>query len=265
MTALTLTCLAGIPLIHPGDDLAAILTKALVQTKIDLQDGDILVLAQKIVSKAEGRMVHLSQVTSSQQADALAVHAEKDPRLVELVLSESREILRVRPGTIIVEHRLGFICANAGIDHSNVCPESECLPVSLQNANPEDWMLLLPQNPDASAEAIRLGLEYTSGKRLGVLIIDSHGRAWRLGTVGVAIGLSGLPGLVDLRGAPDLFGFHLKITQVGAADELAAAASLLMGQAAEATPVVHVRGFPYPLRQAAMNELLRPKDQDLFR
>jgi coenzyme F420-0:L-glutamate ligase/coenzyme F420-1:gamma-L-glutamate ligase len=192
----------------------------------------------------------------SAQALELARQSEKDPRLCELVLRESREILRVRPGTIIVEHRLGFICANAGIDHSNVAGEGD---------GEEEWVLLLPEDPDCSAERLRQELETASGKHLGVMIIDSHGRAWRLGTVGVAIGISGLPGVVDLRGRPDLFGYTLRITQVGAADELAAAASLVMGQAAEGTPVVHVRGFPYPLRQGSLKEILRPREQDLFR
>jgi coenzyme F420-0:L-glutamate ligase/coenzyme F420-1:gamma-L-glutamate ligase len=250
-------------LIHPGADLPALIAQALARVQITLQDGDIFVIAQKIVSKAEGRMAHLSQVEPSARAFELAAQCEKDPRQVELILRESREVLRVRPGTIIVEHRLGFVCANAGIDHSNVSPESQ--PADQAEANAEDWLLLLPENPDASAQAIRQRLEADSGRRLGVLIIDSHGRSWRLGTVGVAIGLSGLPGLVDLRGEPDLFGYKLRITQVGAADELAAAASLVMGQAAEGTPVVHVRGFPYALREAAVSELLRPKDQDLFR
>lgn len=218
-------------------------------------------LAQKIVSKAEGRLVHLTQVNPTSQALELAALSEKDPRLVELVLRESREVLRVRPGTIIVEHRLGFVCANAGIDHSNVHPQ----PGETGQLNPEEWVLLLPEDPDASANAIRQRLLAASGARLGVMIIDSHGRAWRMGTVGVAIGLAGLPGLVDLRGAPDLFGYHLRITQVGAADELAAAASLIMGQAAEGTPVVHVRGFPYELRESRLSELLRAKDQDMFR
>jgi coenzyme F420-0:L-glutamate ligase/coenzyme F420-1:gamma-L-glutamate ligase len=181
----------------------------------------------------------------------LAVQTEKDPRLVELILRESTRLLRTRPGVIIVEHRLGFVCANAGIDHSNV--------------QSPDCVLLLPKNPDASARSLRSCLEAASGARLGVLIIDSHGRAWRTGTVGVAIGLSGLPGLVDLRGRPDLFGFRLQITQVGAADELAAAASLVMGQADEGTPIIHVKGFPYPLREASLGELLRSQDQDLFR
>jgi coenzyme F420-0:L-glutamate ligase/coenzyme F420-1:gamma-L-glutamate ligase len=259
--SLTLTALPGIPLIQPGTDLGPAIFQACQQAGIELQDGDILVIAQKIVSKAEGRMVHLSQVEPSERAYELAARCDKDPCLVEWILRESREVLRLRPGTMVVEHRLGFICANAGIDHSNVSPE----PGAAEGLDPEGWILLLPENPDNSAAVIRRRLQQLSGKRLGVLIIDSHGRAWRLGTVGVAIGLSGLPGLVDLRGTADLFGFRLRITQVGAADELAAAASLVMGQAAEGTPVVHVRGFPYPLKEAALSELLRPKEQDMFR
>lgn len=253
---LTLTPLPGMPLIHPGDNLSDIILQALEWAAITLQDGDILVLAQKIVSKAQGRLVNLAMVTPSERALALAVETEKDPRLLELVLQESSAVLRTRSGSIIVEHRLGFVCASAGIDHSNVAGEG--FPA-------EEWVLLLPEDPDNAALEIRQHLETASGARLGVLIIDSHGRAWRLGTVGVAIGLSGLPGLVDLRGKQDLFGYTLRITQVGAADELAAAASLLMGQAAEGTPVVHVRGFPYPLREGSLQEVLRPKDQDLFR
>jgi coenzyme F420-0:L-glutamate ligase/coenzyme F420-1:gamma-L-glutamate ligase len=251
---LTLTPLLGIPLIRHGDNLADVLRIGLHASNIALADGDILVVTSKIVSKAEGRMVDLANVTPGERALNLARQSDKDPRVVELMLQESSEILRVRVGTIIVEHRLGFVCANAGIDHSNV-----------KHGTPEDWVLLLPENPDRSAEQIRQGLEAATDTRLGVLIIDSHGRAWRNGTVGVAIGLSGLPGLVDLRGQPDLFGFRLRITQVGAADELAAAASLVMGQAAEGTPAVHVRGFPYPLREGSLDELLRAKEQDLFR
>jgi coenzyme F420-0:L-glutamate ligase/coenzyme F420-1:gamma-L-glutamate ligase len=254
--SLKLTSLPDIPMIQPGDDLAGIILYALDRAGLSLMDGDVLVVAQKIVSKAEGRLVNLATVDASPQARELAERAGKDPRLVEMILRESNQVLRTRPGTIIVEHRLGFVCASAGVDHSNVLGEG---------GQPEDWVLLLPENPDASAHALRQRLEAASGARLGVLIIDSHGRAWRLGTVGVAIGVSGLPALVDLRGTPDLFDYHLQITQVGAADELAAAASLVMGQAAEGTPVVHVRGFPYPLREASLSELLRPKDQDLFR
>ncbi len=244
------------PLVHQGDNLADMIVKALQETRIVLEDNDILVLAQKIVSKAEGRAVNLATVTPSQRAIQLARQTEKDARIVELILRESSEVLRTRGGTIIVEHRLGFVCASAGIDHSNVAGEGN---------EAEEWVLLLPAEPDRSAEVIRKEIESRTGKQIGVLIIDSHGRAWRNGTVGVAIGIAGLPGLQDLRGQPDLFGFTLRITQVGAADELAAAASLIMGQAAEGRPVVHVRGFPYPLREGSLKELLRPREQDLFR
>ena len=170
---------------------------------------------------------------------------------MEVILSEAKQVLRIRPGVIIVEHRLGFVCANAGVDHSNV--------------GGEDVVLMLPEDPERSATRLREELEQASGARLGVLIIDSHGRAWRMGTEGVAIGLSGLQALMDLRGWPDLFGDPLQVTQVGVADEVAAAASLLMGQAAEGRPVVHLRGMPYPLREGSIQELLRPKEEDLFR
>jgi coenzyme F420-0:L-glutamate ligase/coenzyme F420-1:gamma-L-glutamate ligase len=254
--SLLLNALPNIPMVHTGDDLVKIIWAGLSQANIQLQDGDILVLAQKIVSKAEGRWVNLFMIHPSAKAVELAERIDKDPRLVELILQESHKILRTRIGTIIVEHRLGFVCANAGIDHSNVAGEG-----GLQ----EEWVLLLPENPDGSAELIRQNLEAMSCARLGVMIIDSHGRAWRQGVVGMAIGLSGLPGLVDMRGESDLFGYKLRITTIGAADELAAAASLLMGQSNEATPIVHVRGFPYPLREGSLSELLRPREQDLFR
>ena len=253
---LTLTPLLNIPLIRHGDDLADIIVAGLRDTEIALEDGDILVLAQKIVSKAEGRMINLATVTPSEHAISLAAQADKDPCIVELMLHESNEVLRVRVGAIIVEHKLGFICANAGIDHSNVAGAGD---------SKEEFVLLLPENPDRSATEIRSKLEAASAKRIGILIIDSHGRAWRNGTVGVTIGISGIPGVADLRGQLDLFGYTLRITQVGAADELAAAASLMMGQASEGTPVVHVRGFPYALREGSLRELIRPKDQDMFR
>ena len=254
--AMVLTALQGIPLIRQGDDLADIIAAALSAAGISLEDDDILVLGQKIVSKAEGRMVNLARVVAGEPARRLAAQVDKDPRLVELMLQESNSVLRARPGTIIVEHKLGFVCANAGIDHSNVAG------VGTQD---EEYVLLLPENPDRSASLLRDRLGAASGKRIGVMIIDSHGRAWRIGTVGMCIGLSGLPAIVDQRGWKDLFGYTLRITIVGVADELAAAASLLMGQAAEGTPVVHVRGFPYPLREGSLRDLIRPRELDLFR
>jgi len=260
---LSLTPLHGIPLIRQGDDLADILVGSLQTTRLTLEDNDILVITSKIVSKAEGRLVDLATVTPSERARELARQAEKDPRLVELLLQESNEILRVRPGVIIVEHRLGFVCANAGIDHSNVAPLH--LPQDSPNLRGEEGVLLLPRDPDQSSRKIREKIEAQTGKRIGVMIIDSHGRAWRIGTVGMCIGLSGIPAVMDERGWRDLFGYELKITIVGVADELAAAASLVMGQAAEGTPAVHVRGFPYPLREGSFKELLRPKEQDMFR
>jgi len=254
--SLIITPLTGIPIITVGDDLVEIINNALRTDQISLTNGDIIIIAQKIISKSEGRFVKLSEIEPSLKARKLALSTEKDPRLVELILQESKEIIRIRPGAIIVEHRLGFVCANAGIDHSNVIAES---------VGSEETVLLLPNNPDLSAQTLKENLEGIHGVRIGVMIIDSHGRAWRLGTIGTAIGISGLPGLVDLRGEPDMFGWKLKITEVGAADELAAAASLVIGQASEGTPIVHVRGFPYELRDGSLSELLRPKEQDLFR
>lgn len=253
--SLTLTPLLNFPLIRQDDNLADILVKSLQETKIELHDNDIIVLAQKIVSKSEGRMVNLATVTPSQHAIELAQKADKDPRVMELMLQESNEVLRIRIGTIIVEHKLGFVCANAGIDHSNV----------MSGGNTEDYVLLLPEDPDQSARNIREKIKQTTGKTIGVMIIDSHGRAWRNGTVGICIGLSGLPAIVDERGWKDLFGYALKITIVGVADELAAAASLVMGQAAEGIPAVHVRGFPYPLGEGSLKDLIRPREQDMFR
>ncbi len=243
-------------MIKPGDDLAGIILHALNQSDLALESGDILVLAQKIVSKAENQLVNLAMIHPSSAALDLAEKTGKDPRVAELILRESNEILRTRFGSVIVEHKLGFVCANAGIDHSNVAGDG---------TSAEEWVLLLPKNPDHSAAELRQKLETASGQRLGVLIIDSHGRAWRIGTVGVTIGISGLPGLLDERGWKDLFGYTLQITVVGVADELAAAASLVMGQASEGTPVVHVRGFPFPLQEGTLKEILRPKNEDMFR
>ncbi len=253
---LSLTPLKNIPLIRQDDNLADILLKSLQETNVELHNDDILVIAQKIVSKAEGRMVNIATITPSARARELAEESKKDARVVELMLQESNEVLRIRVGTIIVEHKLGFVCANAGIDHSNV---------SGGGNEKEEYVLLLPEDPDQSARNIREQIKQKTGVNIGVMIIDSHGRAWRNGTVGICIGLSGIPALMDERGWKDLFGYTLQITVVGIADELAAAASLMMGQAAEGIPAVHVRGFPYPLGEGTLKELIRPKNQDMFR
>lgn len=253
---LIFTALPGLPIIQAGDDLVRLILEGLAQAGIGLQDGDVLILTQKIVSKAEGREIWLDEVEPSPEAEALSASSGKDPRLAELILRESRKILRQRGALIIVEHRLGFVCANAGIDRSNVGAQSQ---------PPRERVLLLPENPDGSARAIRRRLQEAAAVDIGVLIIDSHGRAWRRGTVGVCIGVAGFPALLDLRGRPDLFGRHLEITQIGLADEIAAGASALMGQADEASPVIHLRGLPYPLREGSLAEILRPEEEDLFR
>lgn len=248
-----LTALDGLPEIEPGDDLPAVVLDAAARQGIRLADRDVLAFAQKIVSKAEGRLVKLDSVRPGEKAAALAAETLKDPRLVELVLQESSSVVRSQPGLIIVEHRLGFVCANAGIDRSNV-PGSD-----------DEQVLLLPVDPDRSARAIGKALRASTGADVGVLIVDSHGRPWRLGTVGIAIGVYRVPVLLDMRGTPDREGRELEITQIGLADELAAAASILFGQAAEGTPVVHIRGLPYPLQDSQLEDGLRPREQDLFR
>lgn len=253
MPSLIFTALAGIPLIQKGDDLNIMIGLALDRSQITLIDGDVLVVAQKIISKSEGRMVDLETVNPSPGALKLALESDKDPRLAELILQESRQVLRVRRGLIIVEHKLGFVCANAGIDRSNVTSAGN------------ESVLLLPENPDLSASRLRSHFLEIHGVNLGVVIIDSHGRPWRNGTVGISIGFSGLPGVMDLRGEPDLFDYTLQATEIAVVDELAAGASLLMGQAAEGLPVVHARGFPYQFRDGSFSELPRDLKNDLFR
>lgn len=252
---LVLTALSDIPLVQANDDLAELILKACEGQQLQVEHGDIFVIAQKIVSKAENRLVDLRTVNPGYKAKRIAARIKKDPRLIELILTESKRVIRLRPGLIIVEHKNGFICANAGIDHSN----------STGGIDAESFVLLLPEDADRSARYIRENLEKRLNKKVGVMIIDSHGRAWRNGTVGISIGLSGVPGQVDLRGKPDLFGYQLKSTFIAAADELAGGASLLMGQASEGSPCIHVRGFPYELRESSLKELLRPRNLDLFR
>ena len=257
MTAqLTITGLKGVPLVKEGDDLAAIALSAYAETGLAPEDGDVLVVAQKIVSKAEGRMIDVSTVEPSRRAVALAAEVEKDPRLVEIILSESRRIVRYRPNLMIAEHRLGYVMANAGIDHSNVAPD---------DGSGIERVLLLPLDPDASADALRRQLAERCGRRIAVIVSDSFGRPFRRGTVGIALGAAGLPAIIDWRGHPDLFGRKLEVTETGFADEIAAAASLVQGQADEATPIVLVRGLAWSAPDAPGAALIRPPEHDLFR
>ena len=251
---LELFALEGVPLVRAGDDLAAIAMDALVRTGVAVEDRDVLVVAQKIVSKSEGRLVRLDGVVPSPRARELAREAQKDARLVELILRESCEVLRVRSGVIVVEDVRGLVLANAGIDASNANEEGS-----------EACVLLLPENPDASAGKMRKVFRQRTGREVGIVINDSIGRAWRNGTVGTAIGVSGIPGLLDLRGLPDLFGRALRTTELGIADEIAAAASLLMGQAGEGRPIVLARGVPYERRDGNAREVQRAKALDFFR
>ncbi len=247
MHALTLTALGGLPMVAPGDDLARLLGDAMPPPC----DGDVLVVAQKIVSKAEGRLVALDSVTPSPRAQALGAEIGKDPRLVEVILGESVRVVRSRPNLLIVEHKRGWVMANAGVDQSNIGGAGQ--------------VLLLPEDPDASAERLRAALSARFGVKLAVIVNDSFGRAWRRGTAGIAIGAAGLPTLLDLRGKPDLFGRILEVSIIGFADEIAAAASLLMGQAAEGRPAVLVRGLAWSAPDSNAAELVRPAAEDLFR
>jgi coenzyme F420-0:L-glutamate ligase/coenzyme F420-1:gamma-L-glutamate ligase len=251
---LTLTALPNIPLVQRGDDLAAIILRGLREANITLADGDVLVLAQKIVSKAEGRMVRLLDVTPSPRAEELARQCGKDARFCEVVLWDTREVLRVRQGLIVVETRHGWVCANAGIDRSNVAPHGE-----------DDWVLRLPEDADRSARGLRARLRQATGADVGVIVDDTHGRAWRNGAVGVAIGVAGVPAIEDLRGRVDLFGYHLQVTTIGLADQIAAAASIVQGQADEGRPVIHVRGVPLVGGEGSAREIVREKELDLFR
>ena len=253
---LSVTALGGIPLISPGDDLVQIILDALDRMNERLADGDILVLAQKIVSKSEGRIVNLESVAPSARAIEVAEQVDKDPRLVELILSEATEIVRHRQGVLVIAHRCGVVLANAGIDRSNV---------DQAGGGTDTNVLLLPENPDASCARLRQVFKDRAGVTIGIIINDSLGRAWRNGTVGMAIGAAGIEALLDLNGEPDLFDRPLQSTQVGLADELAATASLVMGQGSEGRPVVLIRGLEFGHGQGRAADLVRPRNQDLFR
>jgi coenzyme F420-0:L-glutamate ligase/coenzyme F420-1:gamma-L-glutamate ligase len=252
MTArLELFALPGLPMVRAGDDLPALILAGLKRAGQVLCDRDVVVIAQKIVSKAEGRTVDLADVVPSAAAVKLAAEVGKDPRIVEVVLSDSVKVVRSRPNLMIMQHRLGFVMANAGVDQSNVA-----------EADGHYRALLLPLDPDGSAEAIRFALARFAD--VGVVISDSFGRPWRRGTSGVAIGAAGIPSVIDLRGQPDLFGRILEVSIIGFADEIAAAASLLQGQAAEAQPVVVVRGLTWHAPNLPVADVIRPPEEDLF-
>ena len=248
-----LTALEVVPEIRPGDSLAAVLLTALEQNLVTLADGDVIALCQKIVSKAEDRFVVLDTVVPSTRADELAKSCNKDPRFVEVVLCQSSQVVRCAKDVLIVRHRLGFVVANAGVDQSNI-----------ESAGSR--VLLLPENPDRSAADIRDAIAARLGVRVGVLITDSFGRAWRLGVCGTCIGCAGLVPLVDARGRPDRFGRPLRVTQIAAADAIAAAAALAMGEADEGRPIVVVSGIaPEFLAEGApATHLVRPIEADLF-
>ena len=255
MTSMHLFAVPGLPSIQPGDDVAALIVERLVAAGEPLQPGDILVIAQKIVSKAEGRLVRLADVQATVQAEEIAEVVGKDPRVIQVVLDDSNEVLRVRRGLLVVEQRSGWVCANAGVDRSNIQPDSE-----------SDYLALLPADADASAEAIRVRLAELTGVAPIVIINDSHGRAWRIGTVGTAIGCAGLPPIWNQRGLHDLFGYELVSSEECIADELAAAASLLMGQSDEGRPVIVIRGYTPPAAPPApARTIQRPAGMDAFR
>lgn len=254
MTAkMELIALSDISLVQPGDDLAALLSAAIERACIAIEDQDILVVAQKIVSKAEARIIDAGALTPSPRALELAQVTGKSPGLVQAILNESKDILRAKPGLIVAEHRLGFVMANGGIDKSNI------------EAEGSEPVLLLPENPDASAAALRRVLGARFAAEIGVIISDSIGRAWRLGTLGHALGAAGVPSLIDRRGEKDLSGRPLEITMTGFADAVAAAAVLLMGEGAEACPAVVVKGLRWSAPEAPASALIRPRPEDLFR
>lgn len=244
------------PLVVAGDNLAEQICTALDAQNITLGNGDIVCVAQKVVSKAEGQLIPLASVTPSKQAQDLASETDKDPRLVQLILDESTDILRKRPGILIVRHRLGMVGANAGIDQSNI-----------EHAG-GDAALLLPRNPDESAQRLQQHLQTTLGIGVGVVITDSHNRPWRLGTIGAAIGCAGLEVLEDHRGGEDMYGRELKVTLINRADAIAGAATLVMGETTEKIPLAVVSGLPLAdpdfaaTQSAAM--INRPLAEDLF-
>jgi len=252
---MTLFSVPGLPLFHPGDDLAQLIVERMRNAGQTLESGDILVIAQKVVSKAEGRLVRLSAVTPGNQALELAEITGKDPAIVQVILDDSHEVVRARRGLLIVEQKSGWVCAHGGMDRSNVQP-----------VDGEEIVALLPEDSDASAEGLRQRIRELTGVDVAVLISDSHGRPWKFGTMGVCIGCAGIPPLWNQRGMHDLFGYELVASEECIVDELASAAALLMGQSAEGRPAVVIRGYTPPdLPAAPATTIQRPKEFDVFR
>ena len=254
-TRVTLTALPGIPLVQPGDNVAQFILEGLAKVEIELADGDILVVAHKVISKAEGQLVSLSDVEVSERAKELAELTGKDARFIQVVLNEAVSVERARVGVIVTEQRGGWVVANSAIDQSNV-----------ESMSGEQYVLLLPKNPDASARRLRTQLRDATGATVAVIINDTHGRPFRMGAIGVAIGVAGIVPLVDLRGTRDLFGYTMRTTEVATADEIASAASMLQGQTSQGTPIVHIRGLSFHSSEThTARDLQRPKQMDMFR
>lgn len=252
---LEISVLPNFPLVEPGDDLVPMIQASLAEAGLELESGDCLVLAQKVISKSENRYAYFKDVTPGPEAIELSEKVKKDPCLVQLILDESKEVVKHRPGAVIVEHRLGYVHANAGIDQSNIAIDPD-----------NHRVLLLPVDPDKSAQALRQALQKATGiDHLNIVISDSAGRAWRNGIMGFAIATAGFEPVVDEIGKKDLFGRALEVTQIAVADELAAAASLLMGQADNAAPVILIRGAKLQPSDKGSKGLIRAKEQDLFR
>jgi len=254
---LEIIALEGVPIVHSGDDVAAIIATAITQSGLTLEDNDILVVTSKLFSRSENRFVDLSTLDVSEEAAKVAKETEKDPRLVELILRDTRAISRKAKNILVVRHRLGFISANAGIDASNAAPES-----APDGSGP--WALVMPKNPDKSAELVRSTLSESSGKKIGVVVTDSFGRPFRVGTVGAAVGVAGVPAVFDQRGKKDLFGRPLESTVTAVADQIAAAADLVAGQADESRPVILVRGLTFDVTTSSAAQLLRLPVADLY-
>lgn len=254
---LEIVALPGFPIVSPGDNLAALIAQSLALANIQPAPSDVFVVTSKVVSRAQGRFVDLNTVTASDRANEIAAQVNKDPRVVELILSESTALSRITKGAIVVRHKLGFVCANAGLDMSNAKPKD-----APDNSGP--WALLLPEAPDREAATMREMLEKQFGVHIGVVISDSFSRPFRFGTVGAAIGISGLPALWDRRGEPDLFGRTLEQTVTALGDQIAAAADLVAGQANEGRAVVLVRGLRFSTLDGSADQLQRPPNEDVY-